>query len=383
MRHKGSAMKICHVISGLDVGGAERMLVRLLGVMDRKSFEQRVIALIGRGPLSDQVEKLGVPLVHLNMRRGSASFGALLKLRNLIRGFRPDVVQTWLYHADLMGLVAARLAGRAKVVWNIRCSDMDLANYRRSTGMVLKVNAALSGRPAAVISNSRRALEVHRELGYLPRREEVIPNGFDVESLRPDEKAGAAVRGELDLPPGALVVGMAARFDPQKGHADFFAAAGEVARRIPEAYFVLAGLGVEPGNKEIEAMVATAGLEQGSRVKLLGYREDVHGLMNAFDVLCCPSPYGEGFPSVVGEAMACGVPCAVTDTGDSARVVGETGKVAPPGDTGALARAVIELLSLSETQRAELGRDARERVEDNFSLPAVAARYESLYKSLT
>jgi glycosyltransferase involved in cell wall biosynthesis len=382
MRHKDSAMKICHVISDLDVGGAERMLVRLLGAMDRGRFEQRVVALIGRGPLSDQVERLGAPLAHLNMRRGAPSFAALLKLRNLIRGFRPDVVQTWLYHADLMGLVAARLAGRSKVVWNIRCSDMDLANYRRTTGVVLKVNAALSGRPAAVISNSRRALELHRELGFRPRREEVIPNGFDVQALRPDSEAGAEVRGELGLPADAPVAGMAARFDPQKGHRYFFDAAGEVARKIPAARFVLAGLGVEPGNRDIEAMIAAAGLETGENVKLLGYREDMHRLMNVFDVLCCPSPYGEGFPSVAGEAMACGVPCVVTDTGDSARVVGESGRVVQPGDSGALARAVIELLSLPEAERAELGRSARKRIVDNFSLPAVAARYESLYESL-
>lgn len=373
-------MKICHVISDLDAGGAERMLVNLLGAMDRGRFEQRIVCMLGPGPLSGEAEALGAAVDHLGLTRGAVSPGAFFRVAGILKSFQPDVVQTWLYHADLLGLMAARLARTGKVVWNIRCSDMDLSRYRVLTRLVLRLNARLSNRPAAVISNSRRALDLHIGMGFRPRRTEVIPNGFDLSRFRPDPEAGARVRAELSIPESAPVVGMVARFDPQKGHDTFFAAAGLLSGRFKDAHFILAGLGVEPGNPEIASLAGAAGL--GSRVHLLGRREDTPALMNSLAVLACPSSYGEGFPSVAGEAMACGKPCVVTDVGDSAYVVGDTGKVAPPKDPPALAEALGEVLSMPPGVLAGLGRAARERVEKNFSLPAVAARYEALYESL-
>jgi len=355
------------------------MLVKLLAAMDRERFEQSVVCMTGRGALSAEIEALGVPLVHLDMKRGGASPGGLLRLVSIIRKTRPDVVQTWLYHADLMGLLAALLARAGKVVWNLRCSDMDLSKYRRMTSFVLKANAFLSNRPAVIVSNSQRAVELHRGFGYRPRRAEVIPNGFDLERYHPDPGAGARLRQELGIPVDAPVVGMVARFDPQKGHDVLFAAAKSLRKRLPGVHLVLAGRGVSAGN-------AGLGNEDdqtiGQGVHFLGERTDVPALMNAFSVLACPSLYGEGFPNVVGEAMACGVPCVVTDVGDSAFVVGDTGRVAPPGDAQAFAAELEAVLTMPPDALSFMGRSARKRVEEHFSMPAVAGQYQNLYTSL-
>lgn len=381
MRQKWVTMRICHVITNLDTGGAERMLVKLLGAMDRERFEQSVVCMLGRGTLSDHVEALGVPLEHLGMGRGAASLGSLMKLAGVIRKRRPDVVQTWLYHADLMGYLAARLTRTGKVVWNLRCSDMELTQYRRLTALVLKMNAWLSSRPEAVISNSRRAVDVHLEVGFRPRRVEIIPNGFDVSRFKPDPKAGAAVCKELGIPAGAPVVGMIARFDYMKGH-DLYCKAWSILRsRVPTVHTVLVGRDVTRKNQDLLEMAAQLGVSLDGRIHLLGERPDVERIMNAFTLAVIPSR-SEGFPNVVGEAMACGVPCVVTDVGDSAYIVGDTGRVAPPGDATALARGLEEMLAMRPEELAEMGKAARERVKVNFSLHAVAARYEALYESL-
>jgi len=247
------------------------------------------------------------------------------------------------------------------------------------TSFVLKANAFLSNRPAVIVSNSQRAVELHRGFGYRPRRAEVIPNGFDLERYHPDPGAGARLRQELGIPVDAPVVGMVARFDPQKGHDVLFAAAKSLRKRLPGVHLVLAGRGVSAGN-------AGLGNEDdqtiGQGVHFLGERTDVPALMNAFSVLACPSLYGEGFPNVVGEAMACGVPCVVTDVGDSAFVVGDTGRVAPPGDAQAFAAELEAVLTMPPDALSFMGRSARKRVEEHFSMPAVAGQYQNLYTSL-
>jgi glycosyltransferase involved in cell wall biosynthesis len=374
-------MKVAHVITGLNTGGAETMLVKLLSRMDRREFEPLVVSLLSEGPLSEHVEELGVGLRHLDMRRGALSLAAPLRLASLLRDFRPDLVQTWLYHADLLGLVAARLARSGRVVWNLRCSNMDLARYGRLTRLVVAANARLSRLPAAVVSNSRRSLEHHLGLGYRPGRGAVIPNGFDLERFRPDPGAAAAVRAELGIPEGAPIVGLVARLDPMKGHETFFAAAALLAGRFPEARFLLAGDGMEPGGEAAAAMLRESGAT-ADRVFLLGRRSDVDRLNNAFTVAVNSSWFGEGFPNVLGEAMACGTPCVVTDVGEAPEIVGETGRVVPPRDAPALAEAVGGLLAMSGEELEKLGRAARKRVEENYSLESVTEQYAELYREL-
>lgn len=372
--------RILHVITGLNTGGAEAMLAKLVGGMDRKRFASQVLCLLAPGPMAEAVLAAGVRVESLGLSRGLPTPGALWRAVGAVRRFKPDLVQTWLYHADLLGLAAAKLGGVPRVAWNIRCSDMELDKYRRLTRWTLRLNARLSGVPDVVLANSEVAVRVHQGLGFHPRRWEVVPNGFDTDLYRPDPAARAALRAEWGIPADAPVAGMVARFDPMKGHETFFAAAAEAARAVPGLHFVLCGDGVEEGEPALDRLVESAGL--AGAVRLLGRRSDVPRVMAALDVHVLSSSFGEGFPNVVGEAMSCGVPCVVTEVGDAAGVVGDAGVAVAPRNPRALAMALRSILSMRPGERAELSRKARQRVLDRFSLAAVVRRYEDIYLGL-
>jgi len=240
--------------------------------------------------------------------------------------------------------------------------------------------ARLSASPDAVLVNSAAAQRAHEELGYHPKRWAMIPNGFDVARFQPDIAAGPRRRRDLGLPGDAFLIGLPARFDPMKDHATFLAAAALFAARCGVARFLLMGRGVARGNTALERMIAARGL--GERVLLLGERADMAELLPGLDVATLSSAFGESFPNVVGEAMACGVPVAATAVGDVGEIVGATGIVVPPGDAAALAGAWQRLYEAGEAERRRLGAAARQRVVSNYALPAIARRYETLYEDI-
>lgn len=372
-------VKVVHLITGLVRGGAETALYRLLAGMDRDRFENVVVSLTEAGAMAADIRALGVPVHAVRMSRAAPGPAAAWRLLRRLRAERPDILQTWLYHADLAGLVAGRLARVPAIAWNVRCAETD-ARYRRGLGgLVVRLLARLSSRPDVVVVNSEAGRRVHAALGYRPRRWLVAANGFDTALFRPDPAAPAALREALGLAPDCPVIGLVARYDPLKDHATFLRAAALLAGDEPEVRFVLVGAGADDGNPTLTGLVGELGL--GGRVRLLGERRDVPALTAGFDIAACSS-VGEGFPNVVGEAMACAVPCVATDVGDSAALVGETGRVVPPGDPGAMAAAWRELLEMGPAGRAELGRAARRRIEEEFTLAAAVGRYEALYAEL-
>jgi glycosyltransferase involved in cell wall biosynthesis len=373
-------IKILHLITGLNTGGAEVSLYRLLGHMDNSRFENRVVSLIPAGEIGEKIQALGIPVTSLGLRPGQFSLAALRLLTGELRRERPDILQTWMYHADLLGLLAAKLSGIQQVVWNIRSSNMDTHQYRKLTGLVLRLCSWLSGLPRAVIVNSHAGQEFHANFGYHPRRWVRIPNGMDLDRFRPDEDSRRSVRAEFGLDQQMVLIGMLARYDPMKGHADFLHAAGLLTRSGVDAHFLLAGQAVSLDNETLMALIFEEGL--AGRVHLLGRRNDIHCLEAALDILVMSSVFGEGFPNVVGEAMACGVPCAVTDVGDAAFLVADTGRVVPPRDPAALADALMVLVRLGADYRHRLGESARRRVVENFSIENTVVAYEALYSEL-
>jgi glycosyltransferase involved in cell wall biosynthesis len=298
----------------------------------------------------------------------------------LLRERRPDVLQTWLYHADLMGLAAAALSGVDTVVWNIRASNLDLSHSRVQSRWTRWACARLSARPRAVVVNANAGRVAHHALGYRPREWVVIPNGVDVQSFRPDPAARVAVRAELGIPADAPVVGLIARWDPAKDHRTFLAAATRLAATRPDARFVLVGEGVTLANPDLAALAAR--LAPHLDPLALGRRDDVARIAAAFDVATCSST-SEGFPHAVVESMACGVPCVVTDVGDAADIVGDTGIVVPPRDPTALAGAWADLLGAEAHVRAALGEGARARVVARYTLERMVDAYERLYERLS
>jgi len=375
------SMKIVHIITGLDTGGAEVMLRELLRQTPRPAFDSQVISLSDIGPVGKSIQALGFKVSSLGMRPGLPDIGALWRLSRRLKRLQPDVVQTWLYHGDLVGGLAARLAGIEAILWGIHISFLDAPQSKKSTLAVVKAGALLSHWvPRSIVCCAQSALELHEQIGYDARKMQVIPNGFDLAEFAPHESARGAVRDELGLAPDTPLVGLIGRFHPQKDHANFLRAASLIARSDSRTHFVLVGAGSEWSNGELARPIEDAGLK--ARFHLLGRRDDIPRLSAALDVLALSSAYGEAFPLVVGQAMACEIPCAVTDVGDSAALVGEAGRVVPPRDAQALAGAIRELLDLSKEERRALGRAARTRIEERFSIQSVAARYHALYRGL-
>jgi glycosyltransferase involved in cell wall biosynthesis len=373
-------IRVCHVITGLNAGGAEIMLERLLSATDHGRFDPVVVSLLPEGVVADRIRAGGVPVHSLGLRGVWDVPLGVVRLARLLWRLRADVVQGWMSHGNVMGGAAARLAGGLPVAWGIHQVNIGGGSNTRVTRAAIWLGAVLSGRMARrIVYCADAARRAHVAVGYDTARSVVIPNGFDVDAFRPDPAARAAVRAELGIGPGTPVVGIVARWDPLKDHATFVAAAGRLAAARPDARFVLAGRGVDGANGELAALIAAAGI--ADRCHLLGERRDVPRVLAALDVFALSSRM-EAFPVAVGEAMACGVPCVVTDVGDAAMLVGDTGRVVPPGDPAALADALARVLGLDARERARLGRAARERVAERFSLQAVAARYEALHAAL-
>jgi len=370
-------LRILHVITDLNVGGAETMLAKLVTTMDQDRFCNEVVSLTGDGALGSPLRDAGIKIHGLGLKRNSTDPRSVFRLAALIRSFRPDLVQTWLYHADLLGFLAAAISGRPPVVWNLRCSDMDLSQYSPKTAFTLRLLALLSPWPATIVVNSAAGQALHRRIGYRPKSWHRIPNGFDLDRFHPDPVTPARLRAGLGLPSDAVLTAKIARVDPMKDHAGFLSAAAIATAANPNLYVLLIGRGTE----DMAEAVAAKGLSQ--RVLLLGQRADVDRLLPGLDFLCLNSAFGEGFPNILGEAMCCGVPCIATDVGDSQAIIGPTGLVVPPGNPEAMAAAMIDLAGRDRAARMVLGQAARQRIAESYALPLVVAKYERLYASLT
>jgi glycosyltransferase involved in cell wall biosynthesis len=354
------------------------MLTKLVRHLDRSRFASTVVSMTDRGVMGDVIEQGGTEVLTLGVRRGVPDPRALFRLRSLLRQRQPDVVQSWMYHADVLSALACRNTG-IPVLWNVRCSEVERRDYSIISGLTIRAAARLSHLPSGVVVNSMAGRDYHHRIGFRPRAWHFIPNGFDLERFRPNPDFRREVRRELGLADDTPLVGMLARFDPMKDHANFFEAAAAVARQTP-AHFLLAGEGVTDLNPDLLRLRANPDL--AGRVHLLGYRRDVETVLAALDVHVLSSAYGEGFPNVIGEAMACGVTCVTTSVGDAAEIVGADGFVVPRRDAAALVRAIMSAVTLSPSERLVRGRSARERIQRQFSMAAIISKYENLYASV-
>lgn len=372
-------IRVLNLITSLDVGGAEMMLLKVVSSLDRSLFDTRVVSLLPAGEVGRRIGEAGISVESLGLSRGRAALSGLGRFLRIGRDFKPHVIMTWLYHADLLGALSRPFFPKTALAWNLRCANMDFSRYAPLTGRVVRVNALFSFIPSVVVANSNAGLLLHRQLGFRPRRAEIIENGFDTLIFKPDFEARKLARATWGVGDEAPVVGLFARFDPMKGHRDFFRAAGLIHRKMPEARFVLCGQGVTPENPEISAMIRENGVDDAC--VLLGPRTDMPGLYPGLDALCSPS-LGEGFPNVVGEAMSSGVPCVVTDVGDCRDVVGDTGLVVSPESPEEMAQGLSSLFAMPGNSRFLMGEAARKRIETTYSIDNVIRRYEKLYASL-
>lgn len=373
-------MKILHVITGLNNGGAEAALFRLAAFDQKSGNRHFVISLMGRGIYADRLEKAGCVVQCLDMPRTRITFRGLVQLYRCMKILRPDVVQTWMYHANLIGGVIARCVGVRAVVWGIHQSNLDRDKNSLSTLLVIKASALLSAYvPARIACCSAQAVPLHRRVGFAAARFAVIPNGYDLDEFRPCNGMRREIRQSLGLEKYKLIIGMVARFDPLKDHRNLLEALKVLKQKDCPFFCLLAGPDMTPENQKLARLVKEAGLD--GHVALLGPRNDVPALMNALDLHVLSSA-GEAFPNVLAEAMACGTPCVTTNVGDAALIVGDTGWVVPPRCASALANAIMAALAECAEQPLSWQRrqdDGRNRVARNFSLGKMATAYRSLW----
>lgn len=354
--------RILHVISGLGVGGAETVLTQVAPALAARGLPQHVVSLTGVGPLAGRLQDAGIPLTLLDLRRSFGRAAALPRLLQAVRGFRPEVIQGWMYHGDLAATVAHWGCGarrRRRLMWGVRCSDMDLARHAR----LIRLGAWLSTRPDVIVANSTAGARTHLAHGYRPRRLEVIPNGVDTCRFRPDPARRRELRAVLGIPDGRRVAIHVARVDPMKDHPGLLAAFSA----LPDVTLLLVGAGTEA-------------LAVPANVRALGRRDDVPALLAAADIVVSSSAFGEGFSNAVAEGMSAGLVPVVTDVGDARTIVGDSGQVVAPRDAAGLCAAVRELGALPAGDLVLQGLRARARISAEFSIGGVVERFAALYR---
>jgi len=370
---------VVHIINSLGQGGAEVMMANLIEVTRNSSPTTLVIGLAHDGVIGEQIRASGVNVIALNIHRTTFPQTAA-RLTRLLRETKPDVVQTWMYHANLIGGLATKTAGAPPVAWGVHHADLSPESAKSATRAIAKASALFShATPSKVVFCAEASKVVHERLGYAKKKSAVIPNGFDTTRFTPDPEAPARLKERIGAPAHARLVGLVARFHPVKDHRTFVQAAAIAAQSDADLHFVLCGKEVNWENEELAGWIRETGC--ASRFHLLGLDSEPWLVHAGLDVGCLSST-SEAFPLSVGESMACGVPCAVTDVGDASVMVAGSGRVAPSQNPAALAAALRELLDLDPAQRAAAGARARSKIEREYSLPAVAARYESVWRQI-
>lgn len=363
-------LRVLFLARKLGIGGSERQLVTLAAALHRRGDEPSVAVFYGDGDLTSELATAGVP-VH-DLRKGGRweLFGFGARLIATIRAVDPDVVYSYLNVPNALA-VLSRLAGiRAKVVWGIRNAGMDWRPYGWVPVIMARTESALSRGAHLLIANSAAGREQWLRQGISAERVVWIPNGIDCERFRPDTELGRTKRIDWGAS-GRPVVGIVARVDPVKDHGTLLRAIALVARRVPDVLLVSIGAGDPQHFEGMRALAARLNIDD--RVRWLPAQADLSACYNAMDV-CVLTSTSEGFPNVLGEAMACGTPCVATRVGDSERVLGSFGRVVEPRNPDLLAEAIIASLSTDDRARVNAAAGARARVLELFSVDQLTSR---------
>jgi glycosyltransferase involved in cell wall biosynthesis len=371
---------IKHVLISLDTGGAELLLFRLLKIQTKNThFVHEVISLTDIGSVGYQLESLGIKVHSLKMKNLFDTPKIFFKLWILFIRDKPSIVQTWLYHSDLLGGFAARLAGVKNVIWGVHSTDIRYGD-NLTTFYVRELCAKFSKLiPKSIVFVSNVSRKIHTDIGYSPINMLTISNGVNVSDFKSTHNFSAQLKTELNWAVDTLIIGIVARFNPDKDIENFIRAAAIVANNNQNAKFILVGRQLTLENHELMAHINETGASK--KFALLGERSDVPLLMSSMDIFCLSSRT-EAFPTVVCEAMASGIPCVVTDVGDTSMLIADTGIVVPKENSTALAGGLLKMLSFDKLTRDELGQKARKRISSEFTMKHCSEKYEALYRSL-
>lgn len=372
--------RIAHVITGLETGGAERSLFNLLQSGLQQRYDNHVISLSGMGHYGALLTQAGVPVYTLGLGEGAGLFGSYRKLRTLIARLSPAIVQGWMYHGNMAATAASIAMGpKPAVSWNIRQSLDALELEKRGTRLTIRALSPMSRTARAIIYNSHRSREQHEAFGYAAGRSLVIPNGFDTERWRPDQGRRETWRNRMGWSSTDIVLGYVGRFHPMKDIPTFLRACDAALGANPSLRVVMVGEGLTDQNAEIVDAIPA---DKRDRFRFLGRQSAVEDILPAFDIFCLSSSRNEGFPNVLGEAMASAIPCVATDVGDCARLLSGYGPIVQPGNASQMADAIGEIARLDAVRRAEIGKAARARIVAGYGLDATVDAYAGLYDSM-
>ena len=371
---------ILHIITGLEDGGAEAVLYRLITNDNR--FKHSVISLMGPGKYGPLLEKQGFTVHCLNMGKGKITRSGITFLWRYLRSNKFDILQTWMYHADLIGGVIGRFAGLNQVYWCIHNSTLVRGQTHWKTLVVTKICAALSYViPRKIISCAQGAIEANVRQGYSASKFQLIPNGYDLSMFKPDVLNGETLREKWGIKKETFLIGIVARFDPQKDISNLIKALGRVRKSDLDFNLVMVGAGMESDNEELRGWIRSFGIED--RVIMLGQQNNIPEIMNAIDLLTLSSKYGEAFPNVLCEAMACGTPCVATNLGDIPVIISEYGWVVPAQSPDQLADAIIQAAIQRKNEFLWNSKkdNARQHIERNFNIQTMVDSYHKVWSA--
>lgn len=371
-------MKVVHVITCLGQGGAEGVLFRLVTSQSMNATNHIVVSLQDLGFYGPKLVEKGIRVIALDMPKGGIRLSSLYRLYSVFRLERPDVVQTWMYHSDLIGGFVARCARIRNIAWGIRHANLDRDKNSRVTLAIARLCAKFSNLiPRAIVSCSEEATATHKKFGYAQKKFVNIPNGYDLTRFCPDPEARARLRFEWKAAPQEILLGCIARWDVQKDHPNLLSALNILVEQGFNGRCILVGTGMDQQNEKLTALIRSLRLERC--VTLLGPRDDVPSIMNAIDINILPSS-GEAFPNVLAEAMACGVPSVTTDVGDARLIVGDTGWLVRPQNPDELAAGIAEAISqLGTPEMSDRTVRCRVRVQEHFSLSKMVSAFENVW----
>ena len=371
-------MLILHVITSLSDGGAESLLYTLCS--NDKDNSHIVISMMDLGKYGPMLQHQDIPVYTLNMPRSRLTLSGIIRLRRIIISSRPDVVQTWMYHANLVGGIISRIAGCQHIVWGIYASDLNLKFTSYKLHLTMKLCALISGWiPKSIISCADKSISLHKDLGYVDRFS-VIHSGYDITQFLPDENIRISWRTQWGFKSTDFLIGFVARWDPLKNHIMLLQALSNVRSKLPDCYCVLVGNGCDKNNIDLLNMIDSFGLSD--IVVLCGMQKNIPNFMNGIDVHVLPS-LTEGFPNVVAESMACGIPNIVTDVGDTALIVDNTGWVVPSQDIVKFSNALELAFNAmkSPTEWLKRKNNCREHIINNFNLQTLIDNYSSVWRN--
>ena len=371
-------MRVLHIITGLDNGGAEAVLFRLCK-LDKK-YQHIVISLQAKQKYESLLKKFNVSVHTLDFSNSSINFFGLFKLFKLIRQIKPDVVQTWMPHAGLIGGVLARIAGVKKIFWGVHHANLIKGKINRLVIMIVRFNALLSNIvPTKIIYCAEKSREVQESIGFKKSKGVVVHNGYDTNSFFQDSSLDHIIRNELGIPDETFLIGHVGNYHPLKDQETLIKSLRYLDQKSINFNAILVGNKLEPSNKNLVTLINENGLTE--RIHLLGIRNDITTIMNGIDIFMLSS-ISEAFPNVLNEAMACETPCVTTNVGDAALIVGDTGWVVSPQDSKALAEASIKALEEKKFDNKsweQRKKACRKRILENYSLEKMIRKYKDVW----